>query len=82
MNQRKEKRKYVAGPVSNPGPLALESDVLPTALGGPAPLGINISFYNVQARRMTCGFILMLPTPGVHLSVRNTENTWKEYRFA
>ena len=36
MNQRKEKRKYVAGPGTDPGPLALESDVLPIALRGPA----------------------------------------------
>ena len=35
LHQRKEKRKYVAGPVSNLGPLAHESDALPTAQRGP-----------------------------------------------
>ena len=36
LNQRKEKRKYVADQVLNSGPLTLESDALPTALRGPA----------------------------------------------
>ena len=35
LHQRKEKRKYVAGPISNLGPLAHESDALPTAQRGP-----------------------------------------------
>ena len=36
LNQRKKKRKYVAGPGIEPGPLALESNALPTAFRGPA----------------------------------------------
>ena len=34
LNQRKEKRKYVARPGIEPGRLALEYDALPTALRG------------------------------------------------
>ena len=37
LNQRKERNESIwPDVVSNPGPLALESDALPTALRGPA----------------------------------------------
>ena len=41
--ETEEKRKYVARPVPNPGPLAIESDALPTAPSGPGfdPVSVN-----------------------------------------
>ena len=46
LNRQKEKRKYMAGQDIEPGPLTLESDVLPIASGGPAQqIGTSYFFF-------------------------------------